>query len=226
MAFRDRSPGPRTEPTGGDDALMARIASGDEKALRIFALRHAPKCLAIARRITGSMADAEETVQDALLRVWQHAPSWRRTDARVTTWLYRIVVNLAVDCVRKRRQRFVPLEAVGELRDPAPDAEARLIVWQIEAFVAAVIAALPARQRMALTLCYFEAMECAQAAEVMNVSVSAMESLLVRGRRALHARLTAQGLLPARRPPEAAGPSPAPAAPVALPGPALAASTA
>ncbi|MFZ0692752.1 MAG: RNA polymerase sigma factor [Alphaproteobacteria bacterium] len=183
-----------TAPSGEtDEALMARIAGGDEKAFRIFAARHVPKCLAVAQRIVGNACDAEEIVQDAMLRVWRYAPSWHRTNARVTTWLYRIVANLSVDRARKRRPPSVPLDNAAEPADPAPGADAILEVRQLEAFIVAAIKSLPTRQRAALTLCYFEAMDCAQAAHVMGVSISAMESLLVRGRRTLKAQLHLRG---------------------------------
>lgn len=211
MTFREPESGPHVEPAvnGGagtstaaaplaesDEALMAKIAGGDEIAFRMFALRHVPKCLAVAQRIAGNSWDAEEIVQDAMLRVWRHAPSWRQTDARVTTWLYRIVANLSVDRARKRRLASVPLDdATAEQADSAPTAEAILEARQIEEFIAAAISDLPARQRTALTLCYFEAMDCAQAAKVMGVSVKAMESLLVRGRRSLRIQLHLRGFV-------------------------------
>ena len=152
----------------------------------------------------GNACDAEEIVQDAMLRVWRHAPSWYQTNARVTTWLYRIVANLSVDRARKRRPPSVPLDNAAEPADPAPGADAILEVRQLEAFIVGVIATLPVRQRTALTLCYFEAMDCAQAAHAMGVSVSAMESLLVRGRRTLKAQLCLKGFAEFRqaKPPE------------------------
>lgn len=176
-----------------DEALMARIAGGDQAAFRRFARRHVARSLAVAQRISGNSCDAEEIVQDALLRVWQRAAEWRCGDARVTTWLYRVVVNLAIDHIRKNRQRFVPIDEAGDPADPAPDAQMLAEGRQLQALMNAAIAALPTRQRVALTLCYFEALDCAEAARIMQISVSAMESLLVRGRRTLRARLERLG---------------------------------
>jgi RNA polymerase sigma-70 factor, ECF subfamily len=172
-----------------DQALLALIAAGDEIAFRCFARRHVAKSLAIAQRVTGNVSDAEEVVQDAMFRVWRHAADWRRNDARVTTWLYRIVVNLAIDCVRKRQGRSVPIEEAGDPADPTPSAETALEGRELAAFMAAAIDHLPIRQRTALMLCYGEGLECAAAAAVMKVSVSAMESLLVRARRQLRHQL-------------------------------------
>src|SRR5690348_1766592 len=99
-----------------DETLMVRIADGDQAALRMFARRHVARGLAVAQRICGNASDAEEIVQDAMLRVWQRAGEWQFGDAKVTTWLYRVVVNLAIDQLRKSRQRFVPIDEAG---DPA-----------------------------------------------------------------------------------------------------------
>jgi RNA polymerase sigma-70 factor, ECF subfamily len=182
----------RQERAGGsvtDTALMARIVAGDQAAFHRFAERHVARFLAIAQRIIGNQSDAEEVVQDALLRVWLHAPEWQAGAARVTSWAYRIVVNLALDHLRKHRSRPLPLDDAGDPADPAPGAQLVAEGRQLESFIARAMAELPARQRIALTLCYFEQLDCAEAAQIMQISVSAMESLLVRGRRTLRERL-------------------------------------
>jgi RNA polymerase sigma-70 factor (ECF subfamily) len=179
----------RDDEAAEDAVLMARIIAGDQPAFHSFAQRHVARFLAVAQRIIGNRSDAEEIVQDALLRVWLHAPEWHQGAAQVTTWVYRIVVNLALDYMRKNRGHLLSLDDAGDPADPAPDAQLLAEGRQLEGFIARAIAELPARQRIALTLCYFEQMDCAEAAQIMQISVSAMESLLVRGRRTLRERL-------------------------------------
>ena len=186
---RDGGAANRELEAAEDAALMARIIAGDQAAFHRFAQRHVARFLAVAQRIIGNESDAEEIVQDALLRVWLHAPEWHPGAARVTSWVYRIVVNLALDHLRKNRGRPLSLDDAGDPTDPAPDAEMLAEGRQLESFIAGAIAELPARQRIALTLCFFEQMDCAEAAQIMQISVSAMESLLVRGRRTLRERL-------------------------------------
>ena len=99
-----------------DEALMARVARGDEAAYRLLSRRHVPAMLGLARRILGNAADAEDVAQEAMLRVWTHAPRWQPL-AQFRTWLTRVVVNLCLD--RKRRAPWVALEAAGEIVDPA-----------------------------------------------------------------------------------------------------------
>ena len=91
-------------------------------AFRVLARRHLPAMLGLARRILGNAADAEDVAQEAMLRVWTHAPRWQPL-AAFRTWLTRVVVNLCLD--RKRRAPWVDLEAAGEIVDPAPGAGER-----------------------------------------------------------------------------------------------------
>lgn len=169
-----------------DEALMAQVARGDEPAYRILTRRHLPAMLGLARRILGNAADAEDVAQEAMLRVWTHAPRWQPL-AAFRTWLTRVVVNLCLD--RKRRAPWVELETAGEIVDPAPDAGEAVETSERERQLASAIAELPARQRTAIVLTYSEGMSNAQVAEILDTSVSAVETLLVRGKQNLRARL-------------------------------------
>jgi RNA polymerase sigma-70 factor (ECF subfamily) len=170
-----------------DEALMARVARGDEPAFRQLSRRHLPAMLGLARRILGNAADAEDVAQEAMLRVWTHAPRWQPL-AAFRTWLTRVVVNLCLD--RKRRAPWVALEAAGEIVDPAPGATDKAEQDERERLVNAAIAELPARQRMAIVLTYGDGMSNAEVADILDTSVSAVETLLVRGKQNLRARLS------------------------------------
>jgi RNA polymerase sigma-70 factor, ECF subfamily len=169
-----------------DEALMARIARGDEAAFRVLAGRHLPAMLGLARRILGNAADAEDVAQEAMLRVWTHAPRWQPL-AAFRTWLTRVTVNLCLD--RKRRAPWVALEAAGDIVDPALGASEKAERDERERQVAAAIGELPARQRAAIVLTYGDGMSNAQVAEVLGTSVSAVETLLVRGKQNLRRAL-------------------------------------
>lgn len=169
-----------------DEALMALVAKGDQGAYRKLVGRHLPTMLGLARRILGNAADAEEVAQEAMLRVWTHAPRWRPL-ARFRTWLTRVVVNLCLD--RKRRAPWVALEAAGEIVDPAPGATEVSEADERERLVANAIDGLPARQRTAIVLTYGEGLSNAQVAEILGTTVSAVETLLVRGKQNLRRAL-------------------------------------
>jgi RNA polymerase sigma-70 factor, ECF subfamily len=169
-----------------DEALMALVAKGDQRAYRELVGRHLPAMLGLARRILGNAADAEEVVQEAMLRAWTHAPRWQPL-AAFRTWLTRVVVNLCLD--RKRRAPWVALEAAGEIVDPAPDAAEQSETDERERLLAGAIEELPARQRTAIVLTYGEGLSNAQVAEVLDTTVSAVETLLMRGKQNLRRAL-------------------------------------
>lgn len=176
-----------------DDDLLAAVAAGDRRALELLMTRHLPGTLALAQRMTGSADDADEVAQEAFLRVWRSADRWQPDGpARFSTWLYRVVVNLCLD--RRRKAIVVPIEDAPDAADPAPGGLDVLASREGSAVVAAALADLPPRQRAAVCLYYFAGKSAPEAARVLSVSASALESLLVRGRRALKKSLRGRGI--------------------------------
>jgi RNA polymerase sigma-70 factor (ECF subfamily) len=169
-----------------DEALMARIAGGDRVAFNALAQRHAGPVVKLATQVLGNRAEADDVAQDALLRVWTHAPRWKPV-AKFRTWLTRIVVNLCLD--RKRRAAWLPLETAGDVADPQPDASAQHEANESGRRLAAAIADLPPRQRTAVALTYSEGLSNAETADILDTSVSAVETLLVRAKASLRQAL-------------------------------------
>lgn len=170
-----------------DEGLMADVAEGSRPAFDRLSRRHAKRCLALALRIVRNTADAEEIVQDAFLHVWIHADRWRPNESRFVSWLYRILLNRCLDYRRKRV--FAPIEDAAELASLQPDPFVATSDGELMSRFAAALADLGDRQRAAFTLVYFEEMTCAEAGRVLDLSESATESLLVRARKHLRARL-------------------------------------
>jgi RNA polymerase sigma-70 factor (ECF subfamily) len=167
-----------------DNQLMQAVAASDEKAFAILMRRHAPIMVALARRITLNASDADEVVQEAFLRVWTNAQRWDADGpATFHTWARRIVTNLAID--RSRRAKPLPLEAAGDPADPLVDIAGTAERNDEARFVRDALERLPARQRAAVALCYFEEKSGAQAADIMGLTVGAVEALLVRAKRGL-----------------------------------------
>ena len=155
--------------------------------------RHARPMLAMATRITQSPDDADEVVQDSFLKVWTMASRWQPDrDAKFSTWLYRVVLNASLD--RRRRMRFAPIEAAGDPADSRPGGLDQAIDRQRDRILGEALAEMPARQRAALSLYYYSELSAPQAARVLDLSVSALEALLVRGKRGLRAALARRGI--------------------------------
>lgn len=185
-----------------DDALMRRAGQGDAAAFTLLVSAHARRTAGLAARFMGGRAEAEEIVQEAFTRLWLKAPDWQPDGAQVSTWLHRVVVNLCID--RKRRPRAETLDSAVEIEDPAPHGDALVLAAQRRQRVRAAVDLLPERQRSALMLCHFEEMSNVEAAEILEIGVGALESLLVRARRALRDSL--QDLSPDPDRPDAARP--------------------
>jgi RNA polymerase sigma-70 factor (ECF subfamily) len=147
-----------------------------------------PRVLGYAARLLGDRTEAEDVAQEAMLRLWRIAPDWRQGEARVTTWLYRVVTNLCTDRLRRRRPQG--LDEVPEPEDDAPGAAARLIEADRLAALDQALARLPDRQRQAVVLRHLEGLANPEIAEAMDIGVEAVESLVARGKRALGAILS------------------------------------
>jgi RNA polymerase sigma-70 factor, ECF subfamily len=180
-----------------DEHLLAQISARDQRALRILMARHMRRALRLAQASTGSAADADDIAQEAFVRVWHHAGSFNPRIARFTTWFYRIVVNLAVD--RLRRPRAEALELAAEVASDAPDPLADLVAREEQTILNGALAQIPERQRTAIALFHFEGLSGREGAEVMNLSERAFESLLIRARAALKQHVLAARPRPGAR---------------------------
>jgi RNA polymerase sigma-70 factor (ECF subfamily) len=170
-----------------DEALLGQTALGDQRAFRILMARHMGRSIRLAETILGGTSDADDIAQEAFLRVWKGASSFDPGVARFTTWLYRIVLNLAID--RSRRPRGDPVEMAEHVASQEPGALADLIAREEQNAVAACIVQLPERQRAAIALFHFEGLSGREAAAAMEMTEKAFESLLTRARATLKQRV-------------------------------------
>jgi RNA polymerase sigma-70 factor, ECF subfamily len=166
-----------------DKDLLDRLAENDEIAFRGLVERHIDRAYAIALRILGNAADAEDVVQDTMLKVWTHRGRWQHGRAKFSTWLYRVVSNRCIDLRRKPRTENV--DAVPEVADAKPDASSVIERNEVNNLLEVAMQRLPEQQRLAVILSYHENMSNGEIAEVMDTTVAAVESLLKRGRQQL-----------------------------------------
>jgi len=177
----------RVTTSDPDGELVARAGAGDRAAAQLLVARHLPKLLSLSRRMLSDPAEAEDAVQDTFLKLWTHAGRWQPGQAKFETWLYRVVLNKCYD--RLRRKGHTPLDEAPEPVDPALGPERALENAALAQALKSALDTLPPRQRAAVLLCHYEGRGNSEAAEIMGVSVEAMESLLSRGRRTLRAAL-------------------------------------
>ncbi|MDE1173890.1 MAG: RNA polymerase sigma factor [Parvibaculaceae bacterium] len=166
-----------------DDALLNLVGAGDQKACEVLMRRHLGRTLAVARRMLGNGADAEEIAQEVFLRVWTHAGRWEPGKAALSTWLHRVAMNLCLD--RLRRKGMVDIDAIPEPVSEEPGPHENLERSDLARQIDVALQALPARQRAAITLVHYQGLSNIEAAGILEVTVEAVESLLARGRRQL-----------------------------------------
>lgn len=169
-----------------DLSEIERAAGGDCRAARAIVHRYSPQVFALASRMLDDREAAEDVTQETFLRAWKVLPNWK-PKAKLSTWLHRVALNLCYDALRKKRETLMaePPERVdAALRpDQVLDQQQRVDAIGI------AIATLPERQAAALALCALEGRSNIEAAEIMQVSIEALESLLARARRSLRSKL-------------------------------------
>ncbi|PKQ08126.1 MAG: RNA polymerase sigma-70 factor [Alphaproteobacteria bacterium HGW-Alphaproteobacteria-12] len=192
LAFQTGKGGDGRLDERSDDELVAAVAEGDEAACRLLMVRHLPRMVALGRRMLGNHADAEDVAQEVFLRVWTHADRWQPGQAQFGTWLHRVATNLCLDRIRKNRGGTEDIDAIPEPASEEPGPDRQLEQSQIAARVEAALQHLPERQRAAIALSHYQGLSNTETADILEVSVEAVESLLSRARRQLRAELATE----------------------------------
>ena len=197
MAASDPGNQGRSEEDAEDVRLMQLVGRGDTVAFEELVERHQALVAGTVARMLGSNSDVEDIAQQVFIRVWKSARRYVPR-ARFTTWLLKITRNLVFNEMRRSKRRgHVPLQSEpgGEdhppLKDetnPAPDAS--LLESELQQTIEEAIMQLPESQRMALVLRRYEQLSYEQIAEVLDLSVPAVKSVLFRARTELRSRLS------------------------------------
>ena len=197
MSRSDSSPAGPSEEDAEDVRLMLLVGRGDTAALEELIERHQSLVLGTVARMLGSNSDVDDIAQQVFVRVWKSAGRYVAR-AKFTTWLLKITRNLVFNELRRAKRRaHVPIQADPEaeelpLRDEGvstPDAAA--LENELHRAIDDAIAQLPETQRMAVILRRYEEMTYEQIADVLDLSVPAVKSVLFRARTELRERLAA-----------------------------------
>ena len=169
-----------------DEDLMLAAGRGDSLAFEEIVRRHQRAAWNVAWRFLGDAEEAEDVVQDAFLNLLQAAARYRPA-APFRSYLFRIVTRLCLDRARKKHPIYT--YALPDVADPAPTASEALLAAERAQAVRQALDSLPANQRMAVILKYYEGLSYADIAASMGVSVKAVERLLARARDTLQSLL-------------------------------------
>ena len=179
---------PTAWPERDDNELLSLIQNGSSQAFSTLVERHTQRFYRLAYRYLQSREAAEDVVQDAFIKLWENPALWQpEKNSKFTTWFYRIVVNLCLDS--RKRKTPAPLDDGMQLIDEREPMDETMIRAQEQKMLEKEIAALPERQRTALNLCFDEGLTNQDAAEIMGLNLKALQSLIMRAKTTLKARL-------------------------------------
>jgi RNA polymerase sigma-70 factor (ECF subfamily) len=180
--------------------LVARATRGDRAAFDELIDPRWERMVRIARRVVGRREEAEDVAQGACLRVWETLDRFRAGED-LDAWIYRVVVNLSLDALRRLRARpegrwagpagqgAVPFEA----HDAAPAPDARLVARELERTLEEITRDLPPRQKAVFVLSRVEGLSAPEIGRIMGVAPSTVRNHLLQVRQQLARRLGGGG---------------------------------
>jgi RNA polymerase sigma-70 factor (ECF subfamily) len=197
----NEQPSTQADASGDDPErdlrLMLRIRNGDQDAFQELVEIHQHRVVGTCARMLGDDTEAEDVAQQVFIRIWKSAARWEPS-AKFTTWLYTILRNLVFnECRRRARHPARSLEAAqeeGEQPQQFEDSSVKapntlLLDIELQDAVARAIEELPETQRMAVILRRYQDVSYEEIAEVLELTVPAVKSVLFRARTELREKL-------------------------------------
>ncbi len=174
-AMTDTAPRGADVDTLTDDALVEASLAGATDAFDVLVTRHRRAVYHVCYRFVNNHEDAADLTQDTFVRAWKALPKFRG-QARFSTWVHRIAVNVSLNQVSLKTPRgeAVDFDTMPDTREPAPGQS--LVVAERQALVRAAVAALPPRQRAALILRTYHELSHQEVADLVGTSVGAVKA--------------------------------------------------
>ena len=181
-----------------DEELVDAFQGGDLAAFDVLVYRWDRKIQAAIYRIMGTEEEARDICQEAFLRAYRALGSFKR-EARFSSWVYQIALNLCRDRMRRNRGRTIvsldELEEAGNgLMQKGPTPLELVEAGDVSRAVASAVAALPAEQREVIVLKEYQDLTFVEIAEILGVPLSTVKTRLYRGLGQLRHRLERQGI--------------------------------
>jgi RNA polymerase sigma-70 factor (ECF subfamily) len=191
-----------------DEELVEACQAGESSAFDVLVARWEDKIRGAAYRLLGSEEEARDAAQEAFLKAYRGLPAFKR-EARFSSWLYQIAINLCRDRLRRRKGRtLVSLDAIEEvgpvIAGRGPGAHDLVEELDLRRAVRRAIGALPAEQREVVILKEYQGLTFLEIAQALELPVSTVKTRLYRGLGQLRVHLQNDGI-------REAAPAPAPA---------------
>jgi RNA polymerase sigma-70 factor, ECF subfamily len=192
--------GGRTAPE--DEALLARVAAGDSRALETLYDRYSRVVYGTALRILGATEPAEEVVQETFWRVWRRSSTFQPGRGQVSSWILGIAHNLAIDELRRQRARPSPVydeddrPVLRDLEDGRMDVAGAALEEEQRRLISAALEQIPAEQREAIELAYFGGLSQSEIAARLQNPLGTIKTRIRLGLQKLRDILISQGYQP------------------------------
>lgn len=180
-------------PEGEADQALRDFVAGDRSAFETLVRAHQDRVYRLALGLLGSREDAHDATQEVFLRAYRTLPGWR-FEARLTTWLHAVTVNVVREERRRRGSEWRKRSRFGALVAPLlpwqrPDEAARAEAEEL----GLLVAALPPRQREVVVLRVYEGLSVGETAAALAIPPGTVKSNLFKALRSLRRRLAAEG---------------------------------
>ena len=170
-----------------DSAAVARVREGQGDAYRVLVERHSRSLFRLAFRMTGNEQDAEDVVQETLLRAYKQLHRYE-SRASFATWVHRIAANCSLDLIRSRKRRQETtvvdqeesVDFLQQVAGPDPSPERLVYSGQVQERVAAAMNELSAQERTAFVLRHFEGQSIEEIGGALGLNLSAAKHSVFR----------------------------------------------
>ena len=173
-----------------EQIFIKKVVAGDAQAFAVLVNTYKDMAVLLAYNIVLNQEDAEEVAQDSFIKAYTSIHSFK-ADARFSTWLYRIVVNTALN--KKKLKKHTPVEITESLSDELPSGLNNIFASQITSehrkHIQNALQSINANERLCLTLYYLNELSVDEIHELTRITASNIKVLLYRGRKNLYTAL-------------------------------------
>ena len=184
-----------------EDILIKRLKKGDQRAFEQIVNLNKDKLMRLAMGFVHDFQQAEDIVQEVFIKLWQNIEHWQEGKAKLSTWLYKVTVNQAINQLRNKKKtsnlidigEFVREDEQGnievQLLDNSADSQKIIENKELAKILRLAINSLPRKQRIAFVLSKYQNMSSREIAEVMDITVSNVDVIIYRAKKNLQKQI-------------------------------------
>lgn len=173
----------------GERELVRKALAGDERAFRKVLESHYPLIYSVVRGVAGQHGETDDIVQEVFIKIFRALGDFRG-DSRLSTWIYRIARNEALNAIDRRRPQVIPIEDCADLPDAgeSPETSHRRRIGRER--LERLLERLDEKQRVAIELRYIGDKSYEEIAEIMDIPLGTVKTYIYRAKLSLKRMMT------------------------------------